>query len=94
MKTPLTFLTLLFAALASLSANAENETWPGTLYRNGGHFGVTNSDVSLQPNEAIIAGAPSFEASEPEAVPASSGMGMLSRNGGLENRADNLSFDP
>lgn len=97
MKTTLTLLALGIATIASIPAQATDESYAGTLYRNGGHFGASNSDVSLEPNEPIIAGAPSGEASEPEAAPTPTWNGTLYRNGGHfgpENSEDKLSIDP
>ncbi len=84
MKSILTIFALGLAALTSLPSNADSETWPGTLYRNGGYFGLANSDVKLEQgqNQPVIAGAPSSEASEPEAAPTQTWNGTLYRNGG------------
>lgn len=81
MKTTLTLFALGLTALISLPVQAESETWPGTLYRNGGHFGMANSDASLE-RTLVIAGAPSSETTEPEAAPARSWQGTLYRDGG------------
>ena len=97
MKTTLTLLALGFATFASLPANAADEAYSGTLYRNGGNFGLENSDVSLEQAQPIIAGAPSNETAEPEAAPTPTWNGTLYRNGGhygLENSEDNLYLDP
>ncbi len=83
MKTTLTLFTLGLATFTSLPASADSETWPGTLYRNGGHFGLANSDVKLEQEQpVVVAGAPSSETSEPEAAPTRTWNGTLYRNGG------------
>lgn len=82
MKTTLSLSALGFAIITSLPANADSETWPGTLYRNGGHFGIANSDMKLEQEQLVIAGAPSSETSEPEAAPMQTWKGTLYRNGG------------
>ncbi len=97
MKTTLTIFALGLTALTSLPANADSETWTGTLYRNGGHFGAANSDVNMEQAEPIIAGAPSSEAIEPEAAPSRTWSGTLYSNGGhygLENSDEKLDLDP
>ncbi len=87
MKTTLSLITLSIALHAGPSASADTDAWPGTLYRNGGHFGLTSSDAQLEqapqePVQYIIAGAPSSEAGEPQAQPAPPWSGTLYRNGG------------
>lgn len=87
MKTTITLLALGIALSAGAPASADTETWPGTLYRNGGHFGLANSDARLESTtpesaQVIIAGAPSSEAGEPEAAPGRAWEGTLYRNGG------------
>lgn len=81
MKPTLTLIALGLGAVISLPVQAESETWPGTLYRNGGHFGPASSDVSLE-QPVVIAGAPSSDATEPEAPPSQTWSGTLYRNGG------------
>lgn len=98
MKSMLTCLSIGFVISTSLPVQAETEIYPGTLYRNGGHFGLANSDAKLEHDSAmfdsaIIAGAPSSDAGESEAKPGQAWQGTLYRNGGhfgLENSDDNL----
>lgn len=95
MKLTLTLIALGLSAVISLPVHAESEAWPGTLYRNGGHFGLTNSDVILE-QPAVIAGAPSSDATEPEATPTQTWSGALYRNGGhygLNNSDEKLEGD-
>jgi hypothetical protein len=87
MKSTLTLLTFGFASMITCSAQAADDYYSGTLYRNGGHFGSANSDVSLEQKrqeeaQEVIAGAPSNEAIEPEAAAAPVWEGTLYRNGG------------
>jgi cell wall-associated NlpC family hydrolase len=81
MKLTQTLIILGLGAVITLPVQAESEAWPGTLYRNGGHFGMANSDVILE-QPAVIAGAPSSDATEPEATPSQTWSGTLYRNGG------------
>lgn len=95
MKPTLTLIALGLSAVISLPAQAESEAWSGTLYRNGGHFGMANSDVILE-QPAVIAGAPSSDATEPEATPTQTWSGTLYRNGGhygLNNSDEKLESD-
>ena len=69
--------TLIALSLATSNVCAAEDT-SSTMYRNGGHYGLTNSDVQLE-----IAGAPSepaYRASEP--VQTVAWEGTLYRNGG------------
>jgi hypothetical protein len=68
------------------------QTWPGTLYRNGGYFGDQNSDVVLHRDDSTyttaknmpsVPGAPSSSADEAQAsMHATTWKGTLYRNGG------------
>ena len=49
-------LCLLLGGLTT-SAFAADMTYQGTLYRNGGHYGVNNSDVQLEMAQATTADA-------------------------------------
>jgi hypothetical protein len=99
MKTTLTLIALGFA-FASIPANADTETYPGTLYRNGGHFGDANSDAKLEqaePATSVIAGAPSSEIGAPESAPTQTWSGTLYRNGGVYgdwNSDEKLEINP
>jgi hypothetical protein len=97
MKTLLKLLAL--SLIAGASAYAADTTWPGTLYRNGGHYGMQNSDEQLSMNlkmdSSLIAGAPSDPANSNFAndEPSQAWKGTLYRNGGnygLENSDEQL----
>jgi len=45
------FSVALFLAQPAFAA--ETETWNGTLYRNGGHFGADNSDESIENGQTL-----------------------------------------
>lgn len=95
MKPIPTLIALGLGAVVSLPVHAESEVWPGTLYRNGGHYGTANSDVSLEQS-VVIAGAPSSDATDPEATPSQTWSGTLYRNGGhygLNNSDEKLESD-
>jgi hypothetical protein len=91
MKTTLTVLALGLATVSGIPAHAADEAYSGTLYRNGGHFGLANSDTSLDQAEPVIAGAPSSEAAAPAAAQTAAGNGTLY---GLEKSDAKLEIDP
>jgi hypothetical protein len=91
MKTILTSLALGLATIAGIPAYAADEAYSGTLYRNGGHFGLANSDASLEQAEPVIAGAPSSETAEAETAQTVTWNGALY---GMEMSDAKLEIDP
>src|SRR5512139_2970107 len=77
------------------------QTWPGTLYRNGGYFGDQNSDVVLHRDDGTytedmpsVPGTPGSNADEAQvSMHATTWKGTLYRNGGYfgaENSDENI----
>jgi hypothetical protein len=91
MKTTLTFLALGLATISGIPANAAEDSYSGTLYRNGGYFGLANSDTSLEQAQTVIAGAPSSEAAAPEVAQTAAWNGTLH---GMQKSDAGLEFDP
>jgi hypothetical protein len=67
MKYPFSAWKPLFTLCMALGITlpgyaADNQSWSGTLYRNGGHFGTANSDTQLESAQpATPASAPKSE---------------------------------
>ena len=60
-----------------------SQSWDGTLYRNGGHFGTTNSDVALETAaNPVSTASPRERATAPKPTVGSNYDNTLYRNGG------------
>ena len=57
--------------IAQTAFAGETVTWPGTLYRNGGHFGEANSDESIENGQASMSEPPQMAETTSEAQSAS-----------------------